>query len=201
MRGGIRSPFVTLGSLAIVVAFAGCSGTSWQFWKTSASTEESKTVATTTPDAATAPPAQVPVIAHTPTATSAPAAEKTAVPAASSNGYAELPGLADVRFRPGQVTVVKADFKTLDGVLRWVKEHPGSAVMIEGHSDDLGSREENLTVGEKRATAVMRYLISKGLQPGRISAISYGSERPVCAEKTDACRAKNRRARFLVKQQ
>ncbi|HEU4370279.1 MAG TPA: OmpA family protein [Methylomirabilota bacterium] len=190
---------MTLGSLAIVVAIAGCSGTSWQFWKKSASTEESRAVATTTPDA-TAPPADVPVISHTPAATPAPAAEKTAVPAVPSNGYVELPGLADVRFRSGQVAVVKADFKTLDGVVRWLKENPGSVVMIEGHSDDLGSREENLTVGEKRAAAVMRYLISRGLQPGRISAISYGSERPVCAEKTDACRAKNRRARFLVKQ-
>lgn len=199
MRGGIRSSLLTLGSLAIVIAVAGCSGTSWQFWKTWGSTEESKSqeVATTTSDTTTAAPAPA---AGSPTPTAMPAATKTAAPAASSNGFVELPGLADVRFRPGQVAVVKADFKTLDGVARWLKEHPSSVVMIEGHSDDLGSREENLTVGEKRAASVMRYLISKGLQSDRISAISYGSERPACAEKTDACRAKNRRARFLVKQ-
>jgi peptidoglycan-associated lipoprotein len=46
----------------------------------------------------------------------------------------------------------------------------------------------------------MKYLVAKGLEPQRISVVSYGSDRPVCTEKSDACRAKNRRASFLVKQ-
>jgi len=98
------------------------------------------------------------------------------------------------------VTVGKADAKALDGVVRWLKENPGSLVRIEGHSDDLGTPVENQAVGQKRAASVMQYLISKGLDSQRIAIVSYGSDRPVCAEKTDACRAKNRRAHFLVKQ-
>jgi peptidoglycan-associated lipoprotein len=46
----------------------------------------------------------------------------------------------------------------------------------------------------------MKYLVAKGLEPQRISVVSYGSDRPVCTEKSDGCRAKNRRASFLVKQ-
>jgi outer membrane protein OmpA-like peptidoglycan-associated protein len=194
MRGARRSAFLTVGSLAIVAALAGCAG----FGKWSSSTEApAEPVATAAPEPATATPA--PVTAQPPAAP-ASAAETATAPAPSSNGFTELTGLADVRFRSGQVGVVKADFKVLDSLVRWLKENPSSVVMIEGHTDDLGSRDDNLAVGEKRAASVARYLVSKGLEPARISATSVGSERPVCAEKTDACRAKNRRARFLVKQ-
>jgi peptidoglycan-associated lipoprotein len=105
-----------------------------------------------------------------------------------------------VRFRSGQVGLVKADHKVLDSLLRWLKEHPNAVVMIEGHTDDLGTRESNMVVGEKRAASVARYLVARGLEASRVSTASVGSDRPVCTEKTDSCRARNRRARFLVKQ-
>jgi peptidoglycan-associated lipoprotein len=186
MRGGMRSVFWSLGSLGLAAALSGC-----------ATFGGSSTEAPAEPPVRTAEPAPSPVAAA-PTATPAPAVE-TAPPAPSSNGYTELAGLTDVRFRAGQVAVVKADHKILDGVVRWLKENPSAVVMIEGHADDQGTREENLSVGEKRATSVMRYLVAKGLEPARISVSTAGSERPVCAEKTSVCRAKNRRARFLVK--
>lgn len=190
MRAGMRSTLLTIGSLALVLVLTGCAGRSWQFWKTSPSTEAAEpTVA-----------AAAPVTPRVQTATPTPAAETTATPALSSTGFAELPALADVRFRPGLVTVGKADAKALDGVVRWLKENPGSLVRIEGHTDDLGTPVENLAVGQKRAASVMQYLVSKGLDSQRIAIVSYGSDRPVCAERTDACRAKNRCARFLVKQ-
>jgi len=195
MRGGMRSALLTFGSLAIVMALAGCAGRSWQFWKTSPST-----AAATKPTAATAAPlAAAPATSHTPTATPAPAAETAAAPAPASSDFADVPGLGDLRFRPGLVTVGKADLVVLDGVARWLKENPGSLVRIEGHTDDVGTPAENLAVSQKRAASVMTYLISTGLDPERISTVSYGSDRPVCTQKTDACRAKNRRAHFLVK--
>ena len=195
MRDGMRSVRLTVGSLAIAVAFSGCAGSSWQFWKTSSSADApaEPAVATTNPAAPTAPaPSRVA------TATPEPNAETTARPALSSD-FVELPALADVRFRPGLITVGKADAKALDAVVRWLTENPGAEVRIEGHTDDLGNQASNLAVGEKRAMSVMRYLVSKGLEPHRISIVSYGSARPVCAEKTEICRAKNRRAHFLVK--
>ena len=189
MRGRMRSVLLTFGSLAIVVALAGCAGRSWQFWKASPST-----------DAATKPAAPLtaaPAPPRTPTA--APVAETTAAPAPASSDFADVPALGDLRFKPGLVTVGNADLGVLDGVVRWLTENPGSHVRIEGHTDDHGTPTTNLAVGQKRAASVMTYLISKGLDPERISIVSYGSDRPVCSQKTDACRAKNRRAHFLVK--
>lgn len=192
MRSRMRSTLLTAGSLALATVLAGCAGSSWQFWKTSASTETPRE-----PAVARATPAR--------TATPAAPSVATAMPAStasdpSSNGFAELPGLADVRFRPGLVTVGKADAQVLDAVARWLKENPGALVRIEGHSDDLGTPVANLAVGEQRAVSVMKYLVAKGLEPGRVSVVSYGSDRPVCVDKTSACRAKNRRAHFLVRQ-
>jgi peptidoglycan-associated lipoprotein len=184
MRGGSKSALLTAGSLAIVIALTGCAGRSAKTSSTPAPTEP--TVATATP-AATATPS-VP--------TAMPAAK--AAPAPSANGFVDLPELADVRFRAGLVTVGKADATALEAVVRWLKENPGAQVRIEGHTDDRGNRTENIAVGEKRAMSVMKHLIAKGLEPERISIVSYGSERPVCAEKTETCRAKNRRAHFLV---
>jgi peptidoglycan-associated lipoprotein len=185
MRSAMRSSLLTFGSLALAIALTGCAGRSWQFWKTSSPTESPKDQTV-----ATAPPATArPETSNVPTATPAPSAETAA----------DLPQFSDVRFGPGLVTIGKADLTTLDAVARWLKDNPRTLVRIEGHTDDLGSQVENLAVGQKRAASVMRYLVSKGLDAERISIVSYGSDRPVCAEKTDACRAKNRRAHFLVK--
>jgi peptidoglycan-associated lipoprotein len=184
----MRSPLLTIGSLALVFVLTGCAGRSWQFWKTAEAPPE-PTVA-----------AAAPVTPRVQTATPTPAAETAATAALSSTGFAEPPALAEIRFRPGLVTVGKADVKALDGVVRWLKENPGALVRIEGHTDDLGTPVENLAVGQKRAASVMQYLVSKGLDSERIAIVSYGSDRPLCAERTDACRAKNRRAHFLVKQ-
>lgn len=191
MGSRTRSVAFTVGSLMLVTALAGCAGSSWQFWKTSSSTE-----APAEPTVATAAPA--------PVATATPAETPTAMPApptaAASADFVGLPELRDVRFRPGLVTVGKADARVLDAVVRWLKENPDTLVRIEGHSDDIGTPAANLVVGEKRAASVMKYLVAKGLEPQRLSVVSYGSDRPVCTEKSDACRAKNRRASFLVKQ-
>jgi peptidoglycan-associated lipoprotein len=172
-------------TVALVSTLAGCAGSSWQFWKTSSSTE-------------------APAEPVADTATAVPAAPPTAMPATpvselASHGFVPRPELADVRFRAGLVSVNKADAPVLDAAVRWLKEHPETVVRIEGHSDDVGTSASNLAVGEKRAVAVMKYLVAKGLEPERISVVSYGSDRPLCMEKTDACRAKNRRAQFLVK--
>ena len=72
-------------------------------------------------------------------------------------------------------------------------------VLIEGHCDERGTNEYNLALGERRAKATMNYLVSQGVQAARITIISYGEERPLCTEKTEACWARNRRAHFLTK--
>ena len=200
MGGGTRSAWLAFGSIAIVLTLTGCAGRSWQFWKSSPATD-STTVAKAAPaKAAPAEPAAAeptrPVVV---TARPATAPESVTPPSPAPVNFAELPTLPDIHFGTGLVTVGKADAAALDGVVRWLKQNPGSLVRIEGHTDDLGTSAENLAVGQKRAAAVMQYLVTKGLDPERISIVSYGSDRPVCAEKTTTCRAHNRRAHFLVK--
>ena len=195
MAGGTRSARLAFGSIAIVLTLTGCAGRSWQFWKSSPATE-STTAAKAAPAEPVAAEPTRPIVGTSRPAT-APEPVATASPASAN--FVELPTLPDNHFGMGLVTVGKADAAALDGVVRWLKENPGSLVRIEGHTDDLGTPAENLAVGQKRAAAVMRYLVTKGLDPARISIVSYGSDRPVCAEKTTTCRAHNRRAHFLVK--
>lgn len=192
MAGATRSARLTLGSFAVVLALTGCAGRSWQFWK-STTTESSATPA---PPVATSEPA-APAPVSVPTARPATASE---VATAAADGFVEVPALADVRFRAGVVTITRADRATLDAIVRWLTQNPAAQVQIEGHTDDLGTPVENLAVGQKRAASTMSYLVSRGVSTERIAIVSYGSDRPVCVEKTDACRARNRRVHFLVKQ-
>ena len=71
-------------------------------------------------------------------------------------------------------------------------------MFVQGNADDRGSREYNLALGEKRAQAAYKYLITLGVAADRLTVVSYGKERPLCTEATDACWARNRRAELMV---
>jgi peptidoglycan-associated lipoprotein len=93
------------------------------------------------------------------------------------------------------------DAKILDANAAWLKANPTYLLLIEGHCDERGTNAYNLALGDRRARAAMTYLVAQGVRADRISMISYGEERPVCTEKTEACWARNRRDQFLVKEQ
>ena len=84
------------------------------------------------------------------------------------------------------------------GILRsqaqWLARYAGKSITIEGHCDERGTREYNLALGERRANAAKNYLISLGVDGGRIQTVSYGKERPVALGSDEAAWAKNRRA-------
>ena len=80
----------------------------------------------------------------------------------------------------------------------WLKTYPQYRFVIEGHCDDRGTREYNLALGERRATAAKNYLIALGIDANRMQTISYGKERPVCTESTESCWALNRRAVIVL---
>jgi peptidoglycan-associated lipoprotein len=75
----------------------------------------------------------------------------------------------------------------------WLNKYPAVRITIEGHCDERGTRVYNLALGAKRAEAVKEYLASTGVAVARMGTISYGKERPVCAESNETCWAKNRR--------
>jgi peptidoglycan-associated lipoprotein len=113
--------------------------------------------------------------------------------------FAPDPNLKTIYFDFDKYNIRPADAKTLDGDAAWLKANPNNLVLIEGHADERGTNEYNLALGEKRAKAAMNYLVAQGVQASRVTIISYGEERPVCADKTEACWAKNRRDNFLTK--
>ncbi len=87
---------------------------------------------------------------------------------------------------------------TLDRQASMLLRNGAIAVTIEGHTDERGTREYNLALGDRRASAVKDYLVAFGIAPGRIRTISYGEERPAVIGSNEAAWAKNRRAVTVV---
>jgi peptidoglycan-associated lipoprotein len=86
----------------------------------------------------------------------------------------------------------------LQDQVAWLKQNSDVSVTIEGHCDERGTREYNLALGEKRAQAVKNYLIGLGINPDRVSTISYGKERPAVVGSNDGAWAQNRRSVTVV---
>ena len=89
--------------------------------------------------------------------------------------------------------------RTLELQAAWLKKYPQYTVLIEGNTDERGTREYNLALGERRANSAKDYLIALGVDPSRIETISYGKERPVALGHNEAAWAKNRRAVTVVR--
>ncbi|WP_166838718.1 peptidoglycan-associated lipoprotein Pal [Rheinheimera pleomorphica] len=90
---------------------------------------------------------------------------------------------------------VRPEFvETLQAHGAFLSANPSVRVTIEGHSDERGTPEYNIALGERRAMAVVQYLQNLGVSAGQISTVSYGEEKPVDMSRTEAGFAKNRRA-------
>jgi peptidoglycan-associated lipoprotein len=153
-----------------------------------------------------APPPRAPAPAPAPVAPApAPAPAPVPVapappPPAAPKEYRAHRALKEIRFDFDRSSIRPGDAKILDASADWLKTNAGQLLLIEGHCDDRGTSEYNMALGERRARAAADYLIGKGIEAGRVLLISYGKERPLCEEKTEACRAANRRDAFLVKE-
>lgn len=80
-----------------------------------------------------------------------------------------------------------------------LKEQSGWRLLLEGRTDEIGSIDYNLVLGERRAKAVQQYLLDLGFPPSAIDIISYGKEKPICLEHNVRCWATNRSVHFAVK--
>ena len=87
---------------------------------------------------------------------------------------------------------------TLDRQAAFLNVNPALVVIVEGHADERGTREYNLALGDRRATAVRDYLLAKGLNSARIRTVSYGKERPVVSGSNEEAWEKNRRAATVL---
>jgi peptidoglycan-associated lipoprotein len=87
---------------------------------------------------------------------------------------------------------------TLDHQVQWLSQYSRLTFTVEGHADERGTREYNIALGARRATAVRDYLVAHGIAANRMRTISYGKERPVATCNDISCWSQNRRAVTVI---
>ena len=105
---------------------------------------------------------------------------------------------ATVYFEFDKFNLNSKSLQTLKSAVSAMKDNQSIRITIAGHADERGTREYNLALGEKRAQAVKNYLIGLGINPDRVSTISYGKERPAVVGSNDGAWAQNRRSVTIV---
>jgi peptidoglycan-associated lipoprotein len=88
--------------------------------------------------------------------------------------------------------------RTVERWAAWLKQYPQVTVTVEGHADERGTREYNIALGERRATAARNFLVSQGIEARRVATISYGKERPAVLGSNEAAWSQNRRGVMQV---
>ena len=116
-------------------------------------------------------------------------------PPAKGTTLATLGG-ANFDFNKAEVRPEGRDI--LDRVVKTLKDNPDVKVVVEGHTDSVGSDAYNKKLSERRAEAVKRYLVRQGIDPSRIRTVGYGKSKPIADNSTEEGRAKNRRAEVIV---
>lgn len=127
-----------------------------------------------------------------------------------NNGGAIVPGTPEdfrrsvmsdtIHFALDMYDIDPTSRSILDTQATWLLKWPDRRITIEGHADERGTREYNLALGDRRANAAKNYLAAKGINPARITTISYGKERPIALGSDEASWAQNRRAVTIVLQ-
>ena len=118
-------------------------------------------------------------------------AEKTA-----ADKLAQVGDTVNFDFDSAELTVSARS--TLNRQSAFLSVNPGLMIVIEGHADERGTREYNLALGDRRATAVRDYLVAKGIDSARVRTVSYGKERPTESGSDEGAWAKNRRAATVL---
>ena len=149
------------------------------------------------------PPPPPPEAAPVTPATPAPD-RSTGVPPTTAVGTTAIPGsTADFVAQSGSDTFYygydsyeldEAARATLGKQAEWLATYSTVKVTIEGHTDERGTRDYNLALGDRRANAAKNFLAAQGVDPGRMTTISYGKERPAVEGSDESAWAKNRRA-------
>ena len=106
----------------------------------------------------------------------------------------------DIYFNKGRYSLKPEAREILQSKARWLMKNPDLSVLVEGHTDERGSKEYNFALGDLRAGAVKSFLIRQGIESPRLIAVSYGNERPIDTSKTEKGREKNRRVHVVVEE-
>jgi OmpA-OmpF porin, OOP family len=114
--------------------------------------------------------------------------------------FSELLAKGTIRFESGRSTLDPDSSGLLDRLVETALRCPATNVEIAGHTDTDGENASNHALSERRAQAVVDYLVKAGLPAGRFTAMGYGSTQPVATNETDLGKAQNRRIEFTVRE-
>ncbi len=103
-----------------------------------------------------------------------------------------------VFFATNESVLTTASRETLRKQATYLRKNSKITIVLEGHADERGTREYNLALGERRGNSVKEFLTSLGVDPGRLTVISYGKERPAAEGSTSESWSENRRAVLVV---
>lgn len=103
-----------------------------------------------------------------------------------------------IQFENGKSTIKTSSYSILDQVAKVFIENPSYIIEVQGHTDNVGNYQSNVSLSEKRAQAVRDYLIKKGVKANHITAHGYGPDRPIATNNTKEGRAQNRRVEFSI---
>ena len=104
-----------------------------------------------------------------------------------------------INFNTGKSTFKEDSYSTLQAIAAILKEYPKANFTIEGHTDSVGSKSSNQLLSERRANAVMDYLVNNGIATERLTAVGYGEDNPIASNATRAGRASNRRVEIKLR--
>lgn len=107
--------------------------------------------------------------------------------------------LGDVLFSFGKTDLLPGAMNTIDKLAKFLAEYPNKTVLIEGHTDNIGSEEYNQKLSEQRALAVKNALIQVGVNASRIDTVGLGESSPITDNSTEAGRLKNRRVEIVIR--
>jgi peptidoglycan-associated lipoprotein len=108
-------------------------------------------------------------------------------------------GLKDVFYGYDRYSISDEGGTSLTTNADWLKDNPQAVLKISGHCDERGTHDYNLVLGEKRAKAAKSFLVDLGVSPKQVSIVSYGKDRPFCADHDEACHQQNRRGHMLLR--
>ena len=142
----------------------------------------------------TTPPTQEPAAPRPQPAAAAPAPAPTSAPrdARAGESNAVVTGRS-AYYALDQYDVRPEDRATVEANARYLRAHPGVKVRIEGNTDERGSREYNLALGQRRADGVMKMMGLLGVPESRMESVSYGEEKPRAPAHEEAAWSQNRR--------
>ena len=103
-----------------------------------------------------------------------------------------------INFDTGSATIPDANKSILDQGAALIKRVPEVHLTVKGHTDAVGSAESNKALSQKRAQAVVNYLVQQGVDPAQLQAVGYGQEQPIADNVTPEGQFKNRRIEFEV---